>query len=107
MTRNKDASLLACFGVISVFLLGFVIGPIVNGWALSVLWSWFVAPLFELPILSIFSAIGLALVASMVTSRNAGREYKKPGDALAAVVAQSLITPLITVGLGWVVTQFM
>jgi hypothetical protein len=52
-------------GIISVLL---AVGALLNGWALTLLWSWFVVPTFpDLPVLSLGQAIGLGMIISFLT----------------------------------------
>lgn len=44
-----------------------VYGAMMNGWALSKLWSWFIVSTFALPALTIPAAIGVALVVNYLT----------------------------------------
>ena len=53
-------------GIVCV-ALAMAIGSIFNGYALSVLWGWFVVPVFGLPQISIVPAIGIAIVVSYLT----------------------------------------
>jgi hypothetical protein len=46
-----------------VIWLGLLVGAIVlNAWVVSVLWKWFMVPIFHLPVLTIPMAIGTVLV---------------------------------------------
>ncbi len=55
--------------------LGFLwfFGSIWSGYVLTILWHWFVVPTFQLPELTIFPAIGIAMVVSYLT-------YQSPPD---------------------------
>lgn len=54
-------------GYITTTIVIMVYGSILNGWALSKLWAWFMVTTFGLPSLSIPAAIGVAMVASYLT----------------------------------------
>lgn len=96
-------------GVLAIFLAAIVIGSIMNGWALSVLWTWFIVPIFKWPILSIAQAVGLGMVVSFLTrhSINTDDTSKDMTDAVGAVIANSAIYPVLVVGIGWIVTVFL
>ncbi len=38
-----------------------------NGWALHILWGWFIVPVFALPMLEVPQAIGISVVVSFLT----------------------------------------
>lgn len=80
-----------------------------RGYVLTVLWAWFVMPTFGLPALGIAPAIGLALVVSFLTHQSDAA--KKPegdfAERMATAVAYAFLLPLLVLGIGWVVHQFM
>jgi len=101
---------LGCLVKLSALVL-IVISSLLNGWALKVLWSWFVAPVFQISTISIVQAIGLSLVFSLMqsssrTSNNANSD-KSPMTLLFEAVFLAVVTPLFAVGFGWVVSLFL
>lgn len=64
------------FWIIGVIVL-VVLGTIFNGYALSILWAWFIAPTFHLPELSVTQAIGIAIVVNYLTHRGIDAEKEK------------------------------
>ncbi len=51
------------------FLAMLILSPIWTGFVLSVLWAWFIIPVFHVRPISIVLAIGLSLVMGMFMSR--------------------------------------
>lgn len=100
---------LACLGLFSLVVVGIVVGAIMNGWALSVLWGWFVVPLFNVPPLSIPTAIGFALVVGLLTHQEQADNSKKKemSDAIAALISRAVVSPLFTIFVGWIVKSFI
>lgn len=83
-------------------ILGVVAAAVtVNGFVLSVMWGWFVVPVFHLPELGLWQAVGLATVLQLFTGQmHVTREKTEgPGEAFAKL----FILPFITLGLGWLV----
>lgn len=80
----------------------------INGWALSKLWSWFIVTTFGLPALTIPAAIGLATVVSFMTTK---LDDKKSEDtyceALVKGAAISTIKPLFALGFGAIVKLWL
>jgi len=79
-----------------------------NGWALSLLWSWFIVTTFGLPPLSVPAAIGIATLFSHLAFR-VGDENKEESyvTALARVAITATVKPLLTLGLGSVVKLWL
>lgn len=79
-----------------------------NGWALSVLWTWFVSPIFNIAPLSIPQAIGFSIVAAVLTHQSKPKDDQKETDELIAeVLAYAIFAPILTVSIGWIVLQFI
>lgn len=100
MTEDKMIVVLGCVGLLAVAL----VATVLHGWALALLWAWFVVPVFGLPTLTYLQAIGLALVFSMFVTTKRSSETKQ--DTWEGAVA-SLLTPFLVVGMGWILTMFM
>ena len=86
-----------------------VLGSIWRGYALTVLWAWFVVPVFHLPVLSIAPAIGLSLIVSFLTYQS---DAKTPTDdsatdAFVKATLSTILMPLAALCIGWIVHQFM
>lgn len=81
-----------------------------RGYTVSVLWGWFVAPLFHLPTLTIASAYGLALVYTGFSDWNTPKA--DTSKSVELVMAESAVRALtisgMLLGIGWCVkTWFM
>ena len=96
---------LGCLGVASAM----VISSIVGGWALSVMWGWFVVPLFGLPALSIPYAIGLSLTLNYLIANSDDKRNKDEDRTEAALYAIiiAFVRPLLVLFFGWIVWQFV
>lgn len=93
--------LLGIVGIVTVSI-------IVNGWAISTLWGWFVAPVFALPYLSIAQAIGLACMVGLFTNSEFQTDKSKDLiDSLSFLVGRALLAPVFIVGIGWIVRLFI
>lgn len=99
-------------GIVGVGVL-MVVSSVFNGYALSVLWGWFVVPTFGAPALDIVPAIGFAIMVSYLTYQTHDYEVKK-GWGLGETVVYIIIIlldiiakPSIALVFGWVVHLFM
>lgn len=106
-TKNNNA-ILSCTGVIAILLVTIVISTIMNGWVLSLLWIWFIVPIFGWPILSITQAIGLGMVVSFLTRHSVkGDETKDTWDAIATALSGAILHPILVIAVGYIVTLFL
>lgn len=105
----KDKTGLACFGLLALVVVSVVVSALMNGWVLSVLWGWFVVPLFNVQPLSVATAIGLSLAIGMLVSRESSSsdEKKDLSDAIAGVVVRVVFASLFTLFFGWIVKLFV
>jgi len=95
----------------SILFISIVIDiPLVlmSGFTLSVLWSWFIVPLFPVEELTLIQAMGLGMVISY-TSRN---QIKKPEDVdyvpfIFEHVVSSFMRSLSALAFGWAYTLFI
>ena len=89
-------------------LLMLPVGLFLNGYTLSVLWSWFVATKFGLPTLTIVEALGLAIVVGYFTSSMATTDWGDESDKQKTVriVLLPFLKTGVFLGIGWVILQF-
>jgi hypothetical protein len=80
-----------------------VLSSIWRGFVLSILWGWFMVPLFGLPALNIPFAIGIALVVGFLTHQSSNENEKTDwGNSITMAV----MYPALILLVGWVVTFF-
>lgn len=86
---------LAILGSIVGVGLLMVFSAIFNGYALSVLWGWFIVPTFGLPALAVAPAIGVALVVSYLTHQELKPNKKDEGfgDVLVRGTVYAILKP--------------
>lgn len=85
-----------------------VISSIWRGYVLSVIWRWFMVAAFGVPQLGIATAIGLSLIVSFLTDKvDRHTNEKSWGELLAEGFASTLLSPLLTLGIAWVVHLFV
>jgi hypothetical protein len=77
---------------------------LVRGYVLSILWQWFVMPVFEIAALSVVQAIGIALFIHVATPADGGSPQSDSEIQQRIVIA--LTWPVFTLVLGWFVRLF-
>lgn len=96
--------------LLSVAFVAIVItaGTIFKGYALSVLWGWFLVPL-GLPALSIPFAIGVCLVASLASHQymKFAKDDREWYEDLGLVLGYAFLSPALALLVGWIVKQFV
>jgi hypothetical protein len=88
-----------------IFLL--LAAPVIsiwNGYALAVLWGWFIVPVFHGPALRIPFAIGLSLIVGYMTHQT--RKSEDDPDT-GYMFLLGVIKPAVALLFGWIVTWFV
>lgn len=108
--KNTD-EFTSCLGMVVSFLVVAVLSIVMNGWAISTLWNWFVPSIFGLTTLTMGKALGLSLVAQVFTGRMySDTKSEESSDSFTATIFKSLLkvifVPTMTVFFGWIILQF-
>jgi len=95
--------------LIPFIFAGIILSIILKGWVLSILWSWFIVPTLGLPILSIPIAIGISIVVGLLTHQynDFNTTDTKMSELIGKSIGHSIIGPLLTLFVGWVVHSFI
>lgn len=80
-----------------------ITASIARGWAFSVLWGWFVVPIFGLPEIGIAQAIGIAITLSLITHQYVPSKEK---DTWMPILT-ALLSPPLAVLIGLVVRRWL
>lgn len=99
---DEENSVFAIIGIL--VLIPFV--WMLEGWALSTLWRWFIVTQFHAVALTIPSAIGISIVFGLLKGTTFAAEDPKYKSFLTRVFA-FIITPLFAVGCGWLVRMWL
>lgn len=102
--------LLAVLGGLALLVGTLVFAAIFRGYALSILWGWFIIPVFHLPPLSVPYAIGFALVVSYLTHQTIpsdnSDEHESFGYKIFKVIIMAATTPAFALLFGWIVHNY-
>jgi len=86
-----------------------VIGSIWRGYVFSVLWKWFIVPVFPaMPLLSIPVAIGIAMVVSFLAYQyHYSKDERSESAKIGGTFGIMLFYPALVLLMGWIVTLFL
>jgi len=86
---------------VAIVLLAMIPLAILNGWILTILWGWFVVPIFHLPPLTIAPAMGLSLLVSYMT-----KEYVN-SESTWKNVSITFTRPFMVLLIGYIIKSYM
>lgn len=96
------------FGKFMTIVLAMIISPIVNGFVIMKLWTWFVVPTFEASPLRVVEAIGLMFLVNYLKAK---RDKEADKDKFWEQFATNIIYLILMAGFallsGWIVQMFM
>jgi hypothetical protein len=79
-----------------------------RAWILTILWRWFVTPVFNYPNLQLGYAFGFLLIINFLKSASLNTSKTKfSKDKTAMVLACEIILPICTLIVGWAVKTFL
>lgn len=84
--------------VIFGFIATLILISLWNAWAIAILWAWFIAPVFNAPIIGYWQAAGIALFASTIKPNTISKDAKNT-NALGTMV----FGPPVAVAFGWLI----
>lgn len=92
-------------GYLILAILLIFAGLVYQAFVASVLWGWFITPLFLIPVPSLIYCVGLLVFWRFLTAKFDGKE-KTSKEALAATVSAALTHPTGSLLMGWIIVQF-
>ena len=80
-----------------------------RAYVLTILWAWFVTPIFHLPHLGLVPAIGVVLVASFLAYgyHASPKDERSFGEQMAAAIGYAALSPALYLLFGWIAHMFM
>jgi hypothetical protein len=112
LISGREGTRLKVIGVLTTSLVIIVCGAFFSGLVLSILWGWFIVPVFHVIPITIPQAIGISLVVGMIVQQSSsGKDKEKKDDgiglALFTAFCVATIAPLFTLGIGAIVHAFV
>lgn len=90
------------FGTFILGVIGAILAIVLNGYVLAKLWMWFIVPTFNVNPLRIIECLGIAMLIHYVIP------LKSDGDKTFVVkLIEGVLLALFTLGIGWILVQFM
>lgn len=97
--------LLGMFIGICIVFTAMAIAAILDGFATSVLWGWFMVPLFKLPSLPISAAIGIAALIGLLTRQHIPDPKEKSESNGKNALFDLFVSPFIAILIGYICKQ--
>jgi len=100
----------------TTFILALLTIPLIalsslwRGYVLTVLWGWFIVPVFHLPALGIVVAIGIAMVVGFLTYQHPPEnpaDTRSASEKFSAAIAIAIVHPAMFLLIGWAVHLFL
>ena len=101
--KKTFAIFVALWVLLALFLVIVLWGAVWAGLALSVLWGWFVVPLFGLPPIALWQAYGLTLTLAALRVWGQERVVRDGKTAAWAMVVQPPVLCGLLLLVGWCV----
>lgn len=95
------------FGYIMLGIIAIVSEVILNGLAVKILWGWFISPIFNLSLLSMAQAIGLAFFVNYMFAKRSNQNKKQIREEIAEILMWSIGFPLLSIAIGFILKLFM
>jgi hypothetical protein len=80
---------------------------LLKGWVFTILWAWFIYPVFDVPELLLLPAMGLSVVIGYISPKSDSKEFTGFSNVLGRYITSAFIMPFMYLGIGWIVTLFM
>jgi len=100
---NRDDGCYNAGILLMCLALQFTVGILVRGWVVAVLWGWFIAPVFDLALITTLQAFGLSLTLCFLRPVHIPASKDKD-NALNNLIVQTanyiMIEPLFALGIG-------
>jgi hypothetical protein len=96
-------------GKIVPFLVVITLGVIYSGYALSIMWGWFLVPALGAPAISVSYAIGITMVVRYLTSGTETEpdDGKSSMEKLIKHIVIAVLKPSFALAFGYIVTLFV
>jgi len=107
---ERQKTLNAGLGCLTLPLV-LVLSALVNGLVLSVLWRWFMVPIFHMQVLTVAQAIGVCItLRSFTASASESSGDDEPFDVwgyIRRALTTIVMRPAVILGIGYVVKAFL
>ena len=92
-------------GKLVVLALGLVVVMVVHGWALSLLWGWFLVPILDVRAITVAEGVGLSMVVTFLRGWSGQSDRSIPETLTLA--AKGMAYTFFSLGLAFLVHLFM
>jgi len=105
---NSNDKVLSCLGQLVLAVAILVVTLVISGWAIFLLWGWFIVPMFSVSEMSIAQAMGISLfVALFIGEKQDSDDKQRELIDVVRVIVAAVFRLLCIVFLGWIIVGFM
>ena len=103
--ETGDNEVVTCMAALPILAAIIISVTLLRGWAISMLWGWFLAPL-GVPPITIIHGVGISIFGSMFHSTVSSKTEYSTWEGVKSTMF-TVAWPLIAVLMGWIAVQFM
>ncbi len=109
MKDDGATAVAGCFGIIVLTVILMAGAYLLDGWVLSILWGWFVVPVFHAPILAVVPAMGISTTVGFLTYHKPAEDSKAKSTTLTMIegILYAVFVPLFALLTGYIIHLFM
>lgn len=107
--RDNDGCGMALLALLAIPVV-LIVSSISAGFVLSVLWGWFVVPIFGVPGLTIAQAIGFSMVVNFLTYQyndNGSDKKEEKSKGIIYLISLAIARPVIVLAISYIVHLFV
>lgn len=96
--------------ILTLAISAIVAAVLLRAWVFICLWEWFIVASFGATMINIPTAIGITLIAGMLTqhsTKTTTNDKKDPSTLIGELVGIAMVGPLLVLFFGWIAKSFM
>lgn len=95
------------FGKFVAFILMLVYITLLNGWVFWLLYNWILVEIFQLSSLGFIQAVGINFIIEYIKPISQQNLKEKKLEDFFLMIIESTIAKVATLGIGWIIAQFI
>lgn len=107
-TTDND-KMMGCLALAISIPISLILGTLWKAYILSLLWKWYLVHKFALPEIGVVQAVGISLVASLLTyqTHDCARDKREISETIGVMLSSAFLAPLFVLFIGWFVKGWL